>query len=158
MRACARVCAPVFIWCIHVFTSAMLELHLLLIGVLLGFDVSTVPEKEMQSWKVILFFSLHTRTVHQHRFITSSYGGSHSLHCMSFCFINVLCDIFRKVPDYSVHSQQLCVWTTTYFLFSSTHPTSLSKTSLEEKTKKTYFLFSPVFTCQFHNSLWTFVP
>jgi len=48
------------VWmCVCVFTSAMLELHLLFIGVLLGFDVSAVPEKKCTAglWSCIDCFS-----------------------------------------------------------------------------------------------------
>lgn len=43
-----------------VFTSAMLELHLLFIRVLLSFDISTVPEKEKHSWIMIPYINQTT--------------------------------------------------------------------------------------------------
>lgn len=56
-----------------VFTSAMLELHLLFIGVLLGFDISTVPEKEKHSWIMIPYINQTARNrlflaAHRHQY------------------------------------------------------------------------------------------
>ena len=43
--------------CFCFFTSAVLELHLLFVRVLLGFNVSTVPEKQVDRW-----IKNHTKT------------------------------------------------------------------------------------------------
>lgn len=54
--------------CAGVFTSAMLELHLLFVRVLFGFNISTVPEERMHSWVMILYIDLHT----QYRYVFST--------------------------------------------------------------------------------------
>lgn len=88
-----------------VFTSAVLELHLLFIRVLLGFNIPTVSERKGRaSIKSCMHTSQHISQHYMEDLMPSS-------KCVS-------CDISRKVPCYMVHSQKLCVWTTRYFPLS----------------------------------------
>lgn len=135
-------------WCVCVFTSAMLELHLLFIRVLLGFDISTVPEKKCTAglWSCIgcLFFQHRDSTALQH-----ICGRSHILQCVcAFALLNL--QYFQENPIL-LFAQPIGVCMNNCFLLS--HAPHFYDKPGGKKTKNKLFLFFPVFTCQSHTSL-----
>lgn len=141
-----------------VFTSAVLELHLLFIRVLLGFYISTVPERECRTvlWSCIQQKPICTdfsQTRCQCNIIASTEDHIHSHMCNYTCvYVNS-----RKTPSYStLCTASSCVYEQVDVSFCLYTPFSLNKRSLEEKT--IYFSLSVSTVAPFHTPFKALTP